>query len=165
MKQLPLRPLSREAFAAFGDVIAAEGASSVYAINSGTTQRFHDLARIDTASEGGHTVLSLFRAQPRPLPFEIAMLERHPLGSQAFVPLHGARYIVVVAEHPESEPQAFLADAGQGVNYRPGVWHHPLIALDQTHDFLVIDRAGPGVNCDEVALAQRWMILADAAGA
>jgi ureidoglycolate lyase len=158
VNHLPLRPLSREAFAAFGDVIGADGARTVIEINDGTAQRFHDLARIDTASEGGHTVLSLFRAQPRELPFEIVMLERHPLGSQAFVPLAGARYIVVVAEHPEAEPQAFLAGAGQGVNYRPGVWHHPLIALDQNGDFLVIDRGGPGANCDEVALALRWVI-------
>lgn len=165
MSHLALRPLSRDAFAAFGDVIEAGAARVVYEINDGTAQRFHDLARIDTASEAGHTVLSLFRAQPRDFPFEIAMLERHPLGSQAFVPLQGARYIVVVAEHPDAEPQAFLADAGQGVNYRPGVWHHPLIALDQSSDFLVIDRAGPGANCDAMALAQRWVIAGFAAGA
>ncbi len=165
MKKLPLRTLSREAFAAFGDVIEAASARDRFQINDGTAQRFHDLARIDTASEGGHPALSLFRAQPRELPFAIEMLERHPLGSQAFVPLRGARYIVVVAAHPEAEPQAFLVDAGQGVNYRPGVWHHPLIALDLISDFLVIDRAGPGKNCDEVALAQRWVIEASAASA
>lgn len=158
MKPLSLRRLSREAFATFGDVIDPAGARDVYPINEGTTQRFHDLAHIDTTKDGGHTVLSLFRAQPRELPFAILMLERHPLGSQAFVPLNGARYIVVVAEHPDTEPQAFLADASQGVNYRPGVWHHPLIALDQTSDFLVIDREGPGTNCDEVRLAQPCLI-------
>lgn len=158
MNLLPLRPLCRDAFNAFGDVIEASAAQAVYEINGGTTQRFHDLARIDTASEAGHTVLSLFRAQARELPFEVVMLERHPLGSQAFVPLHGARYIVVVAEHPQAEPQAFLADAGQGVNYRRGVWHHPLIALDRPSDFLVLDRAGPGANCDEVALSRAWLV-------
>lgn len=155
---LAIEALSAEAFAPFGDVIATASARAVFDINDGTAQRFHDLARIDTASGGGHTVLSLFRALPRELPFAISMLERHPLGSQAFVPLANARYLIVVAESPSSTPRAFVADQGQGINYRRGVWHHPLIALDRRSDFLVIDRDGPGENCEEAKLARTWWL-------
>lgn len=88
------------------------------------------------------------------------MLERHPLGSQAFVPLGGARFIVVVAASPQAMPQAFLAAPGQGVNYRRGVWHHPLIALQQDSAFLVVDRGGEGANCDEVRLENSWQVAA-----
>jgi ureidoglycolate lyase len=155
---LTVEPLTREGFAPFGDVIAAEGAQQAYAINSGTTQRFHDLAEIDTTRDGGRTIVSLFRAQPRELPFVVTMLERHPLGSQAFVPLSARPYLVVVATDPSATPRAFLARDGQGVNYRPGTWHHPLLALDAVSDFLVIDRAGPGNNCDEVELAETYKL-------
>ena len=156
---LPIEPLTAEAFAAFGEVIEAGSAKSVYAINEGTAMRHHDLAHVDTASEGGRTLISLFRAQPRSLPFELRRVERHPLGSQAFVPLDPQQaYIVVVCSDPSQPPRAFLARDGQGVNYRAGTWHHPLIALDQVSNFLVIDRGGPGKNCDEVDLLQTWVI-------
>lgn len=155
---LVVEALTRDAFAAFGDVIEAANAAKVYAINAGTTTRFHDLASIDTARDGGRPLLSLFRAQPRELPFAITLLERHPLGSQAFVPLSTRPYLVVVAESPDALPRAFLARDGQGVNYHAGTWHHPLLALDDTSDFLVIDRGGPGDNCDEVTLPQNFLI-------
>lgn len=155
---LVVEPLTREAFARFGDVIEAASAAKVYAINAGTTTRFHDLASIDTAREGGRALLSLFRAQPRELPFALTMLERHPLGSQAFVPLSARPYLVVVAESPDVLPRAFLARDGQGVNYRAGTWHHPLLALDEVSDFLVIDRGGPGDNCDEAVLPREYHI-------
>lgn len=157
---LPIETLTREAFAPFGEVIDAAGAKQVYAINEGTAQRYHDLATLDCAQQGGRVILSIFRAEPRPLPFEITMLERHPLGSQAFVPLDPATgYFVVVAESPATAPRAFLAANGQGINLHRGTWHHPLIALDRVSEFLVIDRGGAGENCDEVALAQTWQLL------
>src|SRR5690606_39603240 len=94
-----------------------------------------------------------------PLPFSVRMLERHPLGSQAWLPLDpAARYLVVVAASAADTPLAFLAERGQGVNYRRGTWHHPLLLLDAAASFLVIDREGPGANCDEVQLAQAWRI-------
>lgn len=156
---LPIESLTPTAFEAFGEVIAAEFATRTIGINAGTAQRFHALARTDCVHAGGSTVISVFRAQPRPLPFEVRMLERHPLGSQAFVPLDPAtRYVVVVATSPHSSPRAFLAQHGQGVNLARGTWHHPLIALDARSDFLVIDRDGPGENCDEVSLAQAWRL-------
>lgn len=156
---LVVEPLTREAFVPFGAVVEASAAARHYPINGGSTVRYHDLAPLD-AGPGGRLVVSVFRAQPRAMPMRIAMLERHPLASQTFVPMFGdtARrgYLVVVAP-PGDAPDAsalrcFLAGAGQGVHYAPGVWHHPLIALDEVSDFLVIDREGEDANCDEVDL-------------
>lgn len=160
MQTLTVAPLSQRGFAPFGDLLVAESAAARYAINDDTAIRFHDLSRIDTASAGGQPLLSLFRAQPRELPLEVRMLERHPLGSQAFVPLDPAiRYLVVVAGE-DLVPHAFLASHGQGINLRRGVWHHPLLALDRVSDFLVIDRGGKGDNCVVVDLSARWLISA-----
>ena len=155
---LAVEPLTRSAFARFGDVIEPANAQKVYPINEGTATRYHDLARIDCGNAGGRAVLSLFRAQPRPLPFDVTMLERHPLGSQAFVPQGAFPYLVVVGTGANDAPRAFLAKNGQGVNFHAGTWHHPLLALGGESDFLVIDRAGPGENCDEVRLAETWRI-------
>lgn len=154
---LTLQPLTADAFARFGDVIEPGQAKRVFSINEGTAQRHHDLARIEPGADG-RVALGWVQAQPRALPFAVRMLERHPRGSQAFVPLGPACWIVVVADAPEAEPLAFLAERGQGANYAPGVWHHPLIALDAPTDFLVVDREGPGDNCDEVGLPEVWTI-------
>jgi ureidoglycolate lyase len=157
-RALRIEPLTRAAFAPFGEVIEAEAAASVIAINDGTALRYHDLAAVDVAGEG-RAAISRVRAEPRALPFEVRMLERHPLGSQAFVPLSPElRYVVVVAARADATPRAFLASHGQGVNYRRGTWHHPLIALDRVSDFIVVDRVGAGANCDELALARVWRI-------
>jgi ureidoglycolate lyase len=158
MRELTVEPLMPAAFAEFGDVIAADAARKVFAINQGSTQRYHALARVDLV--GGQAAISLAHAQPFALPLTIAMLECHPLGSQAFIPLHGTRWVVVVATSPEATPRAFLADRGQGVQYHRGTWHHPLIALDQGGEFLVVDRVGDGDNCEEVRLNERWVIAA-----
>ena len=153
---MKIHKLTREAFAAFGDVITTEGAHH-YPINDGTTERFHDLAQIDIADGHGKPLVSLLRGQPREFPFEARSLERHPLGSQAFIPLSKNPYLVFVAPRGEFNPQAlraFLAHAGQGVNYAKGVWHHALVALFEVSDFIVIDRGGEGSNCEEVRLLQ-----------
>ncbi|MFT3791115.1 MAG: ureidoglycolate lyase [Rudaea sp.] len=153
-----VEPLTREAFAPFGDVIEASDAVRHFPINGGTTERYHDLANVEVDA-AGHVIVSIFRAQPRTLPFAIAMLERHPLGSQAFMPLHGRPYLVAVATRVETDAvRVFLARGDQGVNYATGVWHHPLLALGEASDFLVVDRAGPGANCDERDLAQPVVI-------
>ena len=151
---LLVEALSAEAFAAFGEVISPSQARQVYPINQGSSLRYHDIARVDVGDQGGWPLISIFRAEPRVLPFAIKMLERHPLGSQAFVPLSPSlRYLVVVAEQIGSLPRAFLASEGQGVNFAKNVWHHPLLALDAGGDFLVIDRGGEGNNCEERAWA------------
>jgi ureidoglycolate lyase len=156
MRELVVEALTPDAFAAFGDVIDAGAARTAYAVNDGTAQRFHALGRVDC--DGGTPVLSIFRAQPRPLPFAITMLERHPRGSQAFVPLSKLPYLVVVATDPQQPPRAFLARDGQGVNFHRGTWHHPLLALERESDFLVVDREGDDDNCDEVVLPTPWWV-------
>lgn len=156
MPELHIEVLTAAAFAEFGDVIDAASARQVYSINQGTTQRYHALATVDCAD--GQAAISLAQAQPITLPFAIALLERHPLGSQAFIPVDGVRFLVVVASSPEQTPRAFLAERGQGIQYHRGCWHHPLMALDQVSHFLIVDRVGSGNNCEEVSLAQGWQI-------
>jgi ureidoglycolate lyase len=155
-------PLTPEAFAPFGEVIAA-GAGERLLINDGTTERFNDLAEIDVSTQGGRPIINIFRAQPRTLPLSIRMVERHPLGSQTFVPLGPAPFLVLVAPPCDTvtpaDLRAFRTTPGQGVNYRRGTWHHPLIALIEFSDFLVIDRAGTGENCDEVRFDEADILL------
>jgi len=155
--RLQVEPLTPDAFAPFGEVISFAAAREIFPINNGTTQRHHALAKVEVG--GGHALISLARAEPRMLPFAVTLLERHPLGSQAFIPLSTTPYLVVVAESPLHPPRCFRAERGEGVNYRAGTWHHPLIALDAVSDFVIIDRGGEGANCDEVNLAQTWWIM------
>jgi ureidoglycolate lyase len=151
---LAVEPLTAAAFSPFGDVIEAGTGVAALGINAGSAIRFHDLARIDTARDGGRTLVNIFRALPHTLPLKLRLVERHRLGSQAFMPLAPARYLVVVAAAglaPAAQQlRCFLAAPGQGVNYAAGTWHHPLLALEPG-DFLVIDRGGPGAasDCDE----------------
>jgi ureidoglycolate lyase len=154
MRTLTVEPLTRQAFEPFGDVIELKGARH-FPINLGTTERFHDLARIDVGDEGGRPLVSLLRGEPRTSPMEIRMMERHPLGSQAFIPLTDTPFLVVVAPAGPLDPaklRAFVTRGWQGVNYAKGVWHHPLLALERVSDFIVVDRGGEGPNCDEAWL-------------
>jgi len=156
MKTLTLEPLTKEAFAPYGDVIELEGAIH-YPINLGSAKRYHDLANIDTHAEGGRTLVNLFQGQPRTMPFQIMMMERHPLGSQAFIPLTKHPYLVVVGGTGElcvENLRAFITRGWQGVNYARNVWHHPLLVLDEVREFIVIDRGGEGLNLVERNLAE-----------
>jgi ureidoglycolate lyase len=148
-----LRPemLTREAFRPFGDVIEMEG-SAHYTINQGFTERFNDLAFVDVASEGGTTNVSLFLAEPRLAPVAIRLMERHPLGSQLFVPLQDRPWLVLVAADARdfASYRAFSATGRQGVNYARNVWHHPLLVLDAGSRFVIVDRKGPGNNLEEL---------------
>jgi ureidoglycolate lyase len=149
MSLLVPEPLTAEAFEPFGQVIEANQAAS-HLINGGRTRRFHALAAADPG-DGGEAILSIFRGTPWPLPLRIAMLERHPLGSQAFVPMQRHAWLVVVAERPEPAAcRCFLARGDQGVQIARGVWHHPLLVLQPMQDFLVVDRRGGGDNLEEV---------------
>lgn len=158
MRILPHAPLTREAFRPFGDVIEMEG-SAHYTINQGFTERFNDLAAVDVVAEGGSTNVSLFLGQPRPSPIEIRLMERHPLGSQIFIPLQDRPWLVLVAAdvHDFESYRAFAASGRQGVNYAPNVWHHPLLVLDADSRFAVIDRKGPGNNLEEVWFAEDFV--------
>ena len=152
---LAVERLTAQAFTSYGNVIEAQGDASFHLINSGFGKRFDDLAAIDTSAAAGRTVVSIVRTLPHALPFNIVMLERHVLGSQAFVPLSGQPFLVVVApagQLPDTPSmRCFLCGQGQGINYAPGTWHHPLLGIGAQSDFLVIDRAGPPgeVDCEE----------------
>jgi len=148
---LAVEPLTAAAFAPFGEVVEAGARAEL--INEGTARQYAELATIDAAVQGGRPRVSLYRAEERRWPLAIRMLERHPLGSQLFMPLSADPFLVVVAP-PSAVPdpasvRAFLTNGRQGVNYRRGTWHHPLIALASGCEYLVIDRGGPGSNCEE----------------
>lgn len=153
--ELPIRPLTREAFAPFGDVIECAERPH-HAINQGWAERYSDLAKLDLATENGRPGIGIVRSQPRSLPLRVKIMERHPLGSQAFIPLASQPFLIVVAPPGATpRPQEFMCFktvSGQGINYARGTWHHPLIALNQVTDFLVVDRMGDGNNCDEVEI-------------
>jgi len=155
--------LTAAAFAPFGDVIEIEGRVSRW-INHGTCERFDDLAQVDVEGEGGRPLISLFRATPRSLPLQLQSLERHPLSSQAFYPLQPQPFLIVVAE-PGRGPvapriRAYVSSGRQGVNFRRNTWHHELLALHQTSLFLVIDRGGPGENCEQLPIEDAVSIAA-----
>jgi ureidoglycolate lyase len=156
IKELEIQPLTKAGFAAFGTVIETDGAKEIV-INQGTTTRFDAMSAVDVAAEDGKPIISLFRGRRRPDPIEIHLMERHPLGSQAFMPLSQHEWLVVVAhgntadDGPDFSTLAcFRARGDQGVSYDRGTWHHPLLVLQPEQDFLVIDRQGGGHNLDEV---------------
>ncbi|WP_395319925.1 ureidoglycolate lyase [Variovorax sp. UC74_104] len=155
---LVAQPLTSEAFAPYGTVIAAP-AGEGRPINGGNAQRFDLLDDLQLAAEGGRPMLALFRAQARRFPHEVSEMERHALGSQTFMPLGDRRFVIVVAragEAPTSARQlaAFVTDGRQGVVLAPGTWHHALLAVD-AGDFAVIERAGSGgVDCDVCQLRE-----------
>lgn len=169
VRSLRLEPLTSAAFAPFGDVIDSGAAKLQFQINGGRATRFHDLAALVAAGDGGRLGVSLVRSQPVALPLPLVLLERHCRTSQAFVPLSGVPFAVVVSEGGDSPwldtLRAFLAAPHQGVNYAPGTWHHPLLALGRESDFLTLDRIAPDgeIDCDEFALdaagGSRWMLV------
>jgi len=159
---LVLEPLTAEAFAPFGEVIERQGVTP-QSINYGGTQKFADLARIDTAAGGGETTVHLYRSEAVTLPFQIKQMERHPLGSQAFMPLHQQPFPVIVAP-PGDDPEiqaitGFITNGEQGINLHKGVWHHYQVSLAGICDYLVIDRKGPHNNCEEWVLDRALMIV------
>lgn len=157
---LVVEPLTRAAFAPFGQVIERDGAEH-FPINAGMTERYHDLATIELGGEGSRPLLSLFRGQPYSLPLSLKLVERHPFGSQAFYPLSAHPFLVVVAADRNgtpATPRAFLTGPGQGVNIGINVWHGVLTPLEAVSDFLVVDRGGPGPNLEEFVFATPYTI-------
>lgn len=149
--RLPIRPLTKAAFAPFGTLIEADPAT-MRLINSGMTERYHALAEAEAVGEGARVIINIFRGSARAFPYAVTMMERHPFGSQSFSPIDNLPWLVVVAEDESGRPgipQAFLASGRQGVNYRRNVWHHPLMTVSAISDFLVVDRSDPGGNLEE----------------
>ncbi len=159
MKTLTLapKPLTVEDFAPFGDVIEASDNAHQFLINEDKTIRFHRLATVE--ADGGKAIINIFRSSPIELPFTIRMMERHPIGSQAFFPLGQKPCLIMVAPPGEFDPtqvEVFIAQPGQGFNFRKGVWHHYCTTLEEPSDFLVVDRGGEGHNLDEVMLVDDY---------
>ncbi len=159
-----IEPLTASAFAPFGQVIERQAA---YAINSGMTDRYHDLARIELGGVHPRPLISIFHGRPYALPLALRLVERHPLGSQAFFPLSDNPWLVIVAEDNAGRPvhlRAFRPAPGQGVNIAMNTWHGVLTPLDAESDYLVVDRGGEGNNLEEHHFDKPWTIV-DPAGA
>lgn len=159
MRRIATEPLTAEAFHPFGDVLEAAGTPDRL-INQGLCGRFHDRARLDFGD--GRAGLSVFDAQPRGLPFRLEMVERHPEGSQAFIPMAQAPFLVVVAPDAGGRPgtpAAFLTAPGQGINLLRGTWHGVLTPLEAPGLFAVVDRIGPGANLEEHWFDAPWEVV------
>ncbi|MFD3189799.1 ureidoglycolate lyase [Sedimentitalea sp. HM32M-2] len=158
-RDIVIQPISAQGFAPFGDLIDCAGAPDKI-INQGQCGRYHDRARLDFSD--GRAGLSLFDANPRALPLRLDMVERHPQGSQAFVPMSHQPFLVVVAPDDggmPGEPLAFRTEPGQAVNYHRGIWHGVLTPLHAPGLFAVLDRIGAGDNLQEHWFAQPYRIL------
>jgi ureidoglycolate lyase len=155
-------PLTPDRFAPYGDVIEA-GAGVRAGMNAARFDRFDDLCDVEIA-DGGRVAVSIARCRvATALPYRVDCVERHPLGSQAFIPLSGGRLVVVVGPPGESveaaDLRAFVTNGHQGINYRRGTWHMPLIAFAEGQEFLIIDRAGDAPNCDEHSLDEAVLLV------
>jgi len=152
-------PLTAGRFAAFGDVIETSVTSSG-GMNDARFERFDDLADINVdTGKGGHVAISIARSKsPTFFPHRFDVVERHPLGSQAFIPLTQFSFTVVVAPRGESvdveDLQAFVTNGKQGINYHRGTWHMPLVSAEEGQRFLIVDRSPGGDNCEVVILEQ-----------
>lgn len=146
-----VQPLTAEAFAPFGEVLECAGASIT--INQGNCQRFHDLAGLDM--DGGQVGISLFHAKLCTLPYELDLMERHPLGSQAFIPMSEDGFLILVADDDDGVPvniRAFVSLPNQGINLHKNIWHGVLTPLEGSGRFVVVDRIGEGNNLEEFPL-------------
>ncbi len=152
-------PLTADAFAAFGDVLQVGG--DFRAINAGLCERYHDRALMDFGT--GRAGISIFRAQCRALPYEFDLIERHPEGSQAFIPMTDDPFLVIVASSPTHRPRAFLTNGAQGINLHRGTWHGVLTPLSGSGLFAVIDRIGTGENLAEHRFSVPWTVIPDPA--
>lgn len=175
MRTLTVQPLTAENFAPYGDVLGGALSSGVF-INAGTSERIA-LGAPDLTQAGGSAALNLYRARANPLPFTAVELERHCFGSQSFIPLNGVRFVMIVAlgdrtvhstgpageKIPGAVPlehtiAAFLVDGSCGVTFKPGTWHHPLLAQEDG-DFVVLERQGPVIDCEIKSLVEPVRIV------
>ena len=142
------KPITKENFSKYGDVITTKDIKPLE-INDGYAKRFDGIANLDTSIDGGETTICIFSALKRSFPMKIDMMEKHPLGSQAFIPMQETTFLVLVAPKGSkpniNEIESFIVPPHIGVNYNPGIWHFPLISTKDMN-FLVVDRKGSGDN-------------------
>ena len=145
-----IKPVSitKDNFSQFGDVISTKDIKPIE-INNGYAKRYDKIANLNTSKDNGETTVSIFSALKRNFPMKIDMMEKHPLGSQAFIPMKETTFLAFVAPNGDkpdlNKIEAFIIPPGIGVNYKPGTWHFPLISTEDMN-FLVVDRKGPGDN-------------------
>ena len=141
-------PITKNNFSQFGDMISTSEIKPIE-INNGYAKRYDGIANLNTSKDNGETTISIFSALKRNFPMKIDMMEKHPLGSQAFIPLKETTFLALVAPNGDkpdlNKIEAFIIPPGIGVNYKPGTWHFPLISTEDMN-FLVVDRKGPGDN-------------------
>lgn len=149
--------LTPEVFAPFGDVLdTSRGPDRM--INAGLCGRHHDRALLDFGPNG-RAGISIFDAQARSLPYDLDLIERHPEGSQAFLPMTRNPFLVIVATDPDSPPRAFVTAPGQGINLHRGTWHGVLTPLHAPGLFAVVDRIGPTPNLEEHHYPAPWRVI------
>lgn len=164
MKRITVEPLSKDNFKPYGDVIELQKQPS-FTINNGMADRHHALTQVQTDT-AGEAIISLIHSRQYSLPMQIKLVERHPLGSQAFIPLNNIPFIVVVASQEVTAEsaetvRAFKTNGQQGINYRAGVWHGLLATPYGETTFACIDRSGPGDNCEEIHFGEQQQIMLD----
>lgn len=155
MRQIRTEPLTAAAFAPWGEVLEATGDFRL--INAGLCRRHHDRAGLDFGP-AGRAGISIFKAELRSLPYDFDLIERHPDGSQAFIPMSADPFLVIVAHGPDATPRAFLTDGAQGINLRRGTWHGVLTPLAGPGLFAVVDRIGESPNLEEHRFAAPWRV-------
>ena len=157
--ELQTQPLTTNAFKTFGEIIDATGEPDKI-INQGLCGRYHDLAQLDFTT--GKAGLSVFNAEARSLPFKLEMMERHPEGSQAFIPMHQYPFLIIVSHDKNGVPDtpiSFISKPGQGINIFKNTWHGVLCPLHSPGLFAVIDRIGEGPNLEEHWFKKVWTII------
>ena len=158
-QEIIAQPLTANAFAPFGNILEAKGTADKI-INQGLCSRFHDLARLDFSD--GRAGISLFDATPGNLPYQLTMMERHPEGSQAFIPMSMNRFLIIVAPDKNNRPGrplAFLSDPGQAINFHRNIWHGVLTPLEAPGLFAVVDRIGSGENLEEIVFETPYIVV------
>jgi ureidoglycolate lyase len=155
------KKITKENFAKFGELITTDNIKPI-SINDGFAKRFDGIANLDTSNNGGQATISIFSALKRTFPMNIDMLERHPLGSQAFIPMKETTFLSFVAPNEEkpdlNKVEAFIIPSGLGINYKTGTWHFPLISTEDMN-FLIVDRKGPGDNLKIHKLEKNQVVL------
>ena len=160
MQAIEIQKMTAEKFKPFGDLIDFDRPAS-FAINNGMCDRYHALAQTQITGTDAHTIISLGRAKAYSLPLKLEMMERHPYGSQAFIPLQQNPFLVIVAADNAGKPAkpcAFMTEAGQGINYYRNVWHAVLTPIDKSGDFLIVDRIGEENNLEEYFFDHPYLI-------
>ena len=161
--EIIIEPLTQSAFADFGDVIEIDNANH-FPINEGRVERYHDLASVQLDGQNSRGLINIFECKvASDFPYQLPLVERHPLGSQAFIPMTPIQFVVVVGKagkHPDPQSlRAFETNGQQGINYHQGVWHMPLIGAEVGLKFLVVDRGGKGHNCDEQGYPDHRVVI------